>query len=576
MTAGPSLVEAFAQRAAARPDDVAVRYLIRGEVDETSLTIGELHRRSLAVSFGLRALGLAGARVVICLPSGLDFAETFVGCLYAGAIPVPIATPKARDKSNFTRIEGIVGDCEAAALVCSEPIRDTLAAAGLPQRHRIHIVSPDQLRSDAPRGSGEPSPGDVAFLQYTSGSTAFPRGVAVTHDNLKANVAAFRSSMRIDDTMTFVSWLPLHHDMGLIGMLLHALYAGNPLVLMSPQHFLQRPLRWLEAISRFGPVLSGGPNFAYDLCVRRASAEALAGLDLSGWRVAFNGAEPVRAATLAGFAETFAGAGLNPAALFPCYGLAECTLFAAGGFLGEGACVSRFDKQQLQQRRAVAPSSASAAIELVGCGGPAAGHRVEIVEPRTRAPLPAGEVGEVLLSGPSVARGYWRADSAADPFAATIPGQSDRFLATGDLGFVWEDRLFLSGRLKDLIVVRGRNIYPQDIELTVETLVPPGQLGGCAAFAEAANGEEKLIVVVELKRVADHPLLPAEIVRRVFEDHDIRPWQVIFAPLGAIPRTSSGKLRRQACRQALADDELPVLAKHWPVASPPALVYEFE
>ncbi len=404
-------------------------------------------------------------------------------------------------------------------------------------------------------------PSTPAFLQYTSGSTALPKGVIVTHGNILHNEAMIRAAFGQSEESVIVGWLPLYHDMGLIGNVLQPLAAGATCVLMPPLAFLQRPVRWLQAIHRYRATTSGGPDFAYDLCVRKVGPEQRAGLDLSSWKVAFNGAEPVRAETLDRFAEAFAPCGFRREAFYPCYGLAEATLFVAGGRLGEPPVVGRFAAAGLERGEAI-PSPASRA--KAGCWSaaarPGAGSGSLVADPGTGEPLAPGQVGEIWVAGPSVAAGYWsRPEETARTFRARLAGDSGQgdgpFLRTGDLGFVRGGELFVTGRLKDLIILRGRNHYPQDIERTAEQAHPELEPGGAAAFSVDVAGEERLVIAHEVGRRFARSGVPvaqvaAALRLAVAEEHEVQVHEVVLLRTGTLPRTSSGKVQRHACRAA--------------------------
>ncbi|HYH79591.1 MAG TPA: beta-ketoacyl synthase N-terminal-like domain-containing protein, partial [Longimicrobium sp.] len=404
----------------------------------------------------------------------------------------------------------------------------------------------------------------LAFLQYTSGSTATPKGVMVSHGNLLHNLRLLQEGWRQGDDAVVVSWLPLFHDMGLIGNVLEAVHLGAPCVLMSPAAFLQRPFRWLQAVSRYGATLSGGPNFAFDLAVRRTTPEERAELDLSRWSAAFNGAEPVRRDTMERFHEAFAPCGLRAEALQPGYGLAEATLVvSAGRTLGAPPLYTSFQAAALEENRLV-EDDGPGARDLVGCGRVVGGQTVAIVDPDTRLACEPGRVGEIWLQGPSVAGGYWgRPQETEETFAATLAGgEGGPFLRTGDLGFVHGGELFVAGRAKDLVIVRGRNHYPQDLELTAER-AHPGVRAGCgAAFTLDVGGEERLALVCELERQhlrGDHAAVAAAVRQAVVEEHDVQPHRVVLLKTGGITKTTSGKIQRRACRAALLAGELEVV-----------------
>jgi amino acid adenylation domain-containing protein len=543
-------------RAAERPHQVAFTFLADGEVEAERLTYAGLEARARAVAAALRESVPPGERALLLFPPGLDFIAAFFGCLYAGVVAVPAYPPRPNDRSQ-SRLRAIAWDAEPRAILTASTIlagaegsRGFLSLA--PELAGLRWIPTDTL-SDAglPTDLPEPDPEAVAFLQYTSGSTAAPKGVMVTHANLLHNERMIGAAFEQDEDSVVVGWLPLYHDMGLIGNVLQPLHAGARCVLMSPVAFLQKPLRWLAAISRYRGTTSGGPNFAYDLCVRRIGPEDRAGLDLSSWRVAFNGAEPVRAGTLERFAEAFAPCGFRPKAFYPCYGLAEATLFVTGGVPGR--------RPRLQED----PSGR----HLVSCGRTRLGQRVVIVNPETGMEQPPGVEGEVWVSGPSVARGYWRRDEeTARDFNAFLlgPGGGEGpFLRTGDLGFLHGGELFVTGRLKDLIILRGRNHYPQDVELAAERSHPDLRPGNGAAFSVEIEGEERLVVVHEVERRRREGLEEvAEAVRRaVAEEHEVQVHEVVLIRAGSLPKTSSGKVQRRLCRELYLRGELPVVGR---------------
>ena len=433
----------------------------------------------------------------------------------------------------------------------------------------------------------------LAFLQYTSGSTGTPKGVMLSHENLLHNSLRIMQAFEITRSQSGVFWLPSFHDMGLVGGILVPLYGGKFNVLMSPVAFLQKPLRWLQAISRYRATISGGPNFAYELCVRKTTPEQRAALDLSSWSLAFNGAEPVRAETINAFCEAFAVSGFRREAFYPCYGLAESTLMVTGGMKFEPPVIRSFDAVSIETGGAVVrPDNASGARRLVGSGRELDGQDVLIVDPQTRDPLPPGRVGEIWVSGPSVAQGYWhRADETLATFSAMLaepdphgPAQAvakwrpnpGPYLRTGDLGFFDNGELFVTGRLKDLIIIRGRNHYPQDLELSVEQATPLVRAGSLAAFAVDHDGRERVVIVAELERGRrDRSEITAifETIRsRLAREHEVAAEAIVFVRPNSVPKTSSGKIQRHACRRQFLDGTLDVVEQHvgWlePVAAP--------
>jgi acyl-CoA synthetase (AMP-forming)/AMP-acid ligase II len=483
----PTIVDLLRQRAAYRPHDRAFTFLVDGENEELNITYAELDRKARALGAWLLSEGMAGKRVLLLYPSGLDFIAAFMGCLYGGAIAVPAYPP--RKNRSVERIEAIAADADAAVALTTRDVVDrfdALRATAPSLEHLIWKVDSELDVSWADRWERPDIDGStLAFLQYTSGSTGTPKGVMLSHENLLHNSLRIMQAFEITRSQSGVFWLPSFHDMGLIGGILVPLYGGKFNVLMSPVAFLQKPLRWLQAISKYRATISGGPNFAYELCVRKTTPEQRATLDLSSWTLAFNGAEPVRAETIDAFCEAFAPSGFRREAFFPCYGLAESTLMVTGGMKFEPPVVRSFDAASIETGSAVVrPANAPAVRRLVGSGRELDGQDVLIVDPQSCEALPPGRVGEIWVSGPSVAQGYWnRADASAETFGAMLaqphqlpseqpvatwrpnPGP---YLRTGDLGFFDNGELFVAGRLKDLIIIRGRNYYPQDLEHTVE------------------------------------------------------------------------------------------------------------
>jgi acyl-CoA synthetase (AMP-forming)/AMP-acid ligase II/alkylation response protein AidB-like acyl-CoA dehydrogenase/acyl carrier protein len=550
-------------RAETHADRRAYIFLRDGEEVEAYLTFGQLHRRALGIAERLMALGTTGDRAVLLYPPGLEFIASFFGCMYAGIIPVPASVPNR--KRGLEIVRGIAVDSGARWLLSSGPLL---------HKFQEELDEDSGLRA-LPRCNTEewrePSDGftpvkseanDVALLQYTSGSTGMPRGVVVTHANLWANQSQIEESFQHDETTVVLSWLPMFHDMGL-GTVLQALWLGVQCVLMSPFAFLQKPARWLRAISQYGATSSGGPDFAYDLCVRRIGEEEREGLDLSTWRVAYNGSEPVRAATLARFTEAFSGCGFRRKAFHPVYGLAEATLFVSGGLLSNGPTVCSFSRPHLERGVGELDMTGDG-TELVSCGGGVDG-RIAIVEPETRKPCSPGQVGEIWVSGPSVAAGYWnKAADTVETFQAQTADGKGPFLRTGDLGFVQSGGLFITGRYKDLIIVRGLNHYPQDIEGTVSQCHPALEPQGSAAWSMEVDDGEQLMIVQEVKRAAVRTLDAEEIFRAirnvVSEHHGLHTHGIVLLRPSSLPRTSSGKVRRKACRQAFLNGSLPEIA----------------
>ncbi|MEU3554839.1 non-ribosomal peptide synthetase [Streptomyces fragilis] len=544
-----SWIDLLADTAARAPDRVAFRYLADGETPAGELTYAGLDAGARAVAARLQALGLAGREVVLLYPSGLDYVTAFFGCLYAGAVAVP-AYPPTRQPRSLARIVGIVRDCGAGTVLTTTAFAAKLGSR-MPAAAELRVVTTDDVPSDEAELWSRPGAGadTLAFIQYTSGSTSSPRGVLLTHGNLLSNAAVTQRLFRTGEDTRIVSWLPMYHDMGLIGSVLGTVHSGGSCVLMSPSAFAQRPGRWLEAISRFGATASGAPNFAYDLCVDRTGPEERALLDLGSWEVAFNGAEPLRPSTLRRFADAFAGSGFRAEAFTPCYGLAEATLLVTGKRWGTAAAVDG------------APPSGGAPV--VSSGIPADDVRVEIVDAATRRPADPGAVGEIWVGSPGAARGYLGHPELSEAtFGATLDGTSGpRFLRTGDLGYLADGELHVVGRLKDLVIVRGRNHYPQDVEQTVELSHEAFRPGGGAVFSVTVGATEHLALVHEIDRGFEGDLAEVVTAARaaVAAEHRVRPHTVVLIRAGSLPRTSSGKVQRGACRAELLAGSLKVL-----------------
>ncbi|MBI2893619.1 MAG: fatty acyl-AMP ligase [Deltaproteobacteria bacterium] len=558
-TSHDTLIDVLEHRVAAQPDLSVYRFLTDRGNQETSLTTTELQARARGIAARLQALGMEGERALLIYPPGLDYIEAFLGCLHAGAVAVPAYPPDPmRLERTVPRLLAIARDCRARVALTIAPVMSIVESLALkyPELAQLTWIATDEVPASEADSWTRPdvSAGTLAFLQYTSGSTATPRGVMLTHGNLLHNSAMITEGFGVTPGMCGVSWLPPYHDMGLIGGILQPLYAGVSTFLMSPMDFLQRPLTWLQAISRHRAAASGGPNFAYDLCVRRTTPEQRAELDLGCWKVAYSGAEPVRAATLEKFADAFAVSGFRAEAFLPCYGLAEATLFVTGGSASPKPRVETFDAAELAHHRAV-PAGGSDR-PLVSCGRVAGSQRLIVVDPDTLEELPPDRVGEVWLHGPSVASGYFgRPEETAATFAGHLAGTGEGpFLRTGDLGFLRDGELFITGRIKDVIIVDGRNHYPQDIELTVERSHPVVRPGCCAAFSVDGRGVDRLVVTLELNpsRVQGGPPSSGEVIAAVraavAREHDLRVDDMVLLQPGTIPKTTSGKIQRHACR----------------------------
>lgn len=554
-----SLPELLQSHAGGQPSKRAYTFLDEHGEEVAELTYGELHLRALAVARRLLRHCRSGDRALLIFPPGLDFIVAYFGCLYAEVVAVPVNPPRRSRVQDATG--GIVRDCEPAAVLtvaamaeASKPFLDSLG--GTP--HWISVDEPDDA-ADCGFRPKAPAADSLAFLQYTSGSTSAPKGVMVTHGNLVANQEMIRRAFGHDENSTVVGWAPLFHDQGLIGNVLQPLYVGAGSVLMSPMAFIRWPLLWPAAISRYRAHSSGGPNFAFDACVTalkatidRVGEENLPELDLSSWKVAFNGAEPIRHETLRRFHESFAPYGFSERTLYPCYGLAEATLLVAGSQKGRGPRTLEADPEELAHRRYVAAPDGGGST-LTGSGLVLPDEEVRIVDPETRLPCPEHRAGEIWVAGGHVAQGYWKnPEATAETFRAECEGEPGRrYLRTGDLGMVIDGELYVVGRLKELIIIRGRNHYPQDVEHTVQSAHPAVKPGAGAAFPVPGPDGDRLVVVQEVRR--DHRLkadpkdVAGSVREAVVREHELSVSLVLILP-GQLQKTSSGKIMRTAAR----------------------------
>jgi acyl-CoA synthetase (AMP-forming)/AMP-acid ligase II len=560
-----SMADLMARQAAAHGARTAFVFVPERGDARPALTFAELDRRARALAARLLRRAAPGDRAVLLFPPGLDFVVAFHGCLAAGLVAVPLMPPRRAAVGDASA--AILSDCvprlalTSAEFAGARPDLLTRFGAGLVWE----MVDAAQEFSDA--GSSLPARrrDDLAFLQYTSGSTSTPKGVMVGHGNLLANLEMIRAAMSNTADSTSVGWVPVYHDMGLMMGVMQPMYVGALSVMMAPAAFMQRPLNWLRAISTFGARVTSAPNFAFDLCVDRCRPELMDGIDLSCLKIALNGAEPLKADTVARFTETFAPYGFAPGAMYPGYGLAEATLLVTGGTRGEGASTRRVSRAGLQQGVARAPEGDADAQDSVACGRVLEGERIAIVDPDRFVALAAGVVGEIWVSGAHVTQGYWRnepASAAAFPVAALGGGDAERWLRTGDLGFLDADgALHVTGRIKDLIIIRGVNHYPQDIERTMQTAHPALRRDWGAAFSVPdAHGVERLVVVQEVERTQRHDLDVDEILARIREavatEHEVAIHAIALIRPASLPKTTSGKVQRARTRQLWLDGAL--------------------
>lgn len=575
-----TLVQMLSDKARQHPDRIAFTFLEGLRRPGPTLTFAQLDRRARAIAAMLQREGLAKERVLLVYPSGLDFVAAFFGCAYADAIAVPAYPPDPRRlKRTLPRLVSIIENCGASALLTTQMLKNlglsmiSMAPSLGELRWLASDAVPDSQADDwrAPNQTTD----DIAFLQYTSGSTATPRGVMVTHANIIANEAQMQQVGDHTESSTTVSWLPLYHDLGLLGGVVHPIFLGAHGVLLSPMTFLEKPLSWLAAISDYRATASAAPNFAFDLAARRISEPERQSLDLSSWRMALMGGEPIRAATLGRFAQAFANCGFRPETYFPGYGLAEATLAVSSGRLGIAPNVLQVDSEALGRGQIVLDDSSDESTRsFVSCGPPLPGQDIRIVALETFEQCPPDRVGEIWVRGPSVARGYW-GDSAQTEsiFGARLAGDDGPpFLRTGDLGFIRDGEVYICGRQKDLIIINGANLYPEDIEETVQAAHQDISPGAIAAFSIYEDGEERLVVVFELSRRAvlgpdptdingPAAMIAGQVRLAVTAHHQVRASHILLLTSGSLPKTSSGKIQRHSCRNAFLAGELEVVAR---------------
>ncbi len=578
---GMTLVDVLCGRAARQPNQLAYQYLEdeRASVGESrveGLSYLALHRRAAAlarrlasvpgVEEGIEKNGGEPARLLLACPPGLDFVVAFFACLYAGVVAVPVPPPGRH--RQFARWQQLLNDAAPAAVLTSRRLQSEVAArlaeAGGRQPVLCVDETDDTAEVEAPPPDARPADDALALLQYTSGSTAAPRGVRVTHRNLMHNLGLIAEAFAHSAASRGVIWLPPYHDMGLIGGILQPLYAGFPVTLMSPVSFLRQPARWLEAIAHFRATTSGGPNFAYDYGVTRVPESLRRKLELSCWQVAFTGAETVRAASLQRFAAAYAPCGFEARAFLPCYGLAEATLLVSGGTREPAPRVRRLSRRALAEGRVQTAGEESAAgvAEVVSCGRVAPAFELALVDPASGLSLPPDRVGEIRLRGTSIGQGYWR---QAEETARVFGAGSDDFLRTGDLGFLHEGELFITGRAKELIVVRGRNYFPADLEACVEAGHAALAANATAAFAVDDGAAERVVVLHEPSRAGlrgvEEAAVFAAIRAAISREFELEVHAILLLAPGGLPRTASGKIQRSACRLAYREDRLGALAQ---------------
>jgi 8-amino-7-oxononanoate synthase len=568
------LSDVLRRQAVERPCQPAFIHLLDGQDEHASLTYAQLDRRARTIAAHLQDLGVAGQCVLLVYPPGLDFVAAFFGCLYAGCVAVPTYPPHRH--RMLERFQAVAADSGAlvalstgAGMAQFQAMQVTAEGESSAAFPRLSWLATDLLPdADAARWQAQLiAPDALAMLQYTSGSTRRPKGVMLSHANLTANACAISQAFGVQNDDHGAFWLPMYHDMGLVGGVLVPVFTGITNVILSPSTFLQNPVTWLAAISKYRVTISGGPSFAYDLCIRKVTDEQRATLDLSSWALAFSGAEPIAPGTLERFASAFAACGFKASAFYPCYGLAEATLMVSGPKRDSGATVGTFSDTALTENRVEPlPEDAPQARRLVACGGPVGALRLAIVDPLSHAESAPGCVGEIWVAGASVGQGYWRQpDESRRAFDARLSGTgAGPFLRTGDLGFMRAGQLYVTGRQDDLIIVRGMNRHPQDIEATARGSHPLLDSGFGAAFGACDQERQRLVLVQEVARKEGVDLAPVldAIRAAVLAEHGLALDAVVLVRSGTISRTTSGKIQRHACRAAFLSGKLKTLAAY--------------
>jgi acyl-CoA synthetase (AMP-forming)/AMP-acid ligase II len=564
------MVHALRARAERHGERDVFAFMRNGESESGRLTFAELDARARGLAATIRGIAAPGDRVLLLYAGGLDFIEALFGCFYAGVIAVPVSPP--RRVAFADKLVGIVRDCGIGAVLTDGACRDHVPAIdGIPSAATIVTDAIDKGEIEARAGAFTAPAVDgaaIALLQYTSGSTGTPKGVRVSHRNLVANAEMINAAFEHDERTTMVGWLPLFHDMGLVGCVMQPVYNGFLSVLMPPVAFIQRPARWLRAISKYRATTSGGPNFGYEMCVVRHRAEQLEGVDLGSWRVAFNGAEPVRSHTLARFTEAFAPYGFRARMHHPCYGMAEATLIVSGGGVDEEPRVLHLDSDALARGVAVDAKMDAPAREIVCCGETIGDQIIRVVDPATCERCADSQIGEIWIRGSNVSDGYWQKEDVnrATFGAREALGGEGLFLRTGDAGFLREGRLYVTGRIKEIIIVKGRNLFPHDIEGAVQKSHPAFVLGGGAAFSVDVDDEERLVVVHEVVRGTDAEAVQAPLLAAAREavaaEFDAHVHDLVLIGQGTLPKTSSGKVQRLRCRAMYASGDLDGRLRH--------------
>ena len=565
------LLSILDQRASQNPEKLAYIFLKDRENQEQTITYQQLSQISKRIATRLQSLIPPGARALLLYPQGLDFITAFLGCLSAGIIAVPAYPPKRNQK--ISRLIAIIEDCQPQIILTTSSLLENiqLKIKDFLELSVTHFLATDNLNNSEDFHFYPPdiSGNTLAFLQYTSGSTGSPKGVMISHDNIAHNSVYIQKAFQLTEKSVSVTWLPSFHDMGLIDGIIQPLYTGFLGVVMSPESFLKNPIVWLQAITKYRATHSGGPNLGYELCVRRITPEQQKTLDLSSWVSAYNGAEPIRRKTLDNFSDKFRSSGFKSQYFYPCYGMAEATLMISGGNIKDEPVYLNVQSEFLKDNQIVeAEKDSKNYQELVGCGHVWQDMEVKIVDPKSCLECGDNQVGEIWVSGSSIAQGYWQeAEKVIATFQAKLANTTDErnFLRTGDRGFLRAGELFITGRIKDVIIIWGRNHYPQDIEYSVQQSHQALRLDCGAAFTIEIENQEKLVIVQEVERTYLAQLNVNEVFSAIREavalHHALQVYAIALIKPASIPKTSSGKIQRHACRHAFLTETLAIVGQ---------------
>ncbi|MBD1213547.1 MAG: fatty acyl-AMP ligase [Dolichospermum circinale Clear-D4] len=566
-----NLISILNQRASQTPNQLAYIFLKNRENQEQNITYQQLSQNSKNIAIKLQSLIPKGSRALLLYPQGLEFINAFLGCLYAGIIAVPAYPPKRNQK--MSRLAAIIKDAQPQIILTTSSMLESIKEklTDIVDSSALQWLATDSLNNDEEELSyifPNISSDSLAFLQYTSGSTGTPKGVMISHGNIVHNSASIQKAFELTEKSVSVTWLPSFHDMGLIDGIIQPLYTGFLGVILPPESFLQRPIFWLQAITKYRATHSGGPNLGYELCVEKIAPEQQKNLDLSSWVSAYSGSEPIRRRTIENFITKFQSSGFQSQYFYPCYGMAEATLMITGGNIEDEPVYLNVQSELLENKIVLkADVGRDNYQQMVGCGHAWLDTEVRIVDPETCTQCADNQVGEIWVSGSSIAQGYWhQPEKTTETFQAKLVDMGERnFLRTGDLGFIQNGELFITGRIKDVIIIWGRNHYPQDIEYSVQQSHKALSLDCGAAFTVEVNNQEKLVIVQEVERTYLRKLAVDEIVSAIREtvalNHGLQVYAILLIKPASIPKTSSGKIQRHACRQGFLKETLAVVGQ---------------